>query len=471
MVVKQGRRRAGAIARKIMGALTMCAMAAACGASGDRLPDFENAARRPQGSDAGEIDGGGSPSFGSGGEGGIGDGDLAACASESRHAEPVPVDLYFMLDSSGSMAWRTEQGESKWAAVTAALGAFVADPRSQGLGAGLQYFPIAHAGVPDECKTSADCLGYGPCAVHVCSVGPVLHACDTPFDCAGHGSCVPLGSCSLDGSLCLVGVASSGCTRGECIAVEGAYCENKDSCNVADYATPAVPVAPLPGGADAITASLASRLPTGGTPTSAALEGALAQAAAIAKASPTHAPVVVLVTDGFPTQCAVQDIDGIARMAGTAAAAAPSVRTFVVGVFTPGEEGAARANLDKVAAAGETEHAFLISTAHDVANELVTALNGIRLAALPCAYPVPAPAEGIPDYAKVNVRRVTGSGEKTTLPNVAAAASCDPQLGGWYYDDPASPAKISLCPASCRAIKATPDGEVQIVLGCKTLVK
>src|SRR5262249_37567061 len=75
------------------------------------------------------------------------------------------------------------------------------------------------------------------------------------------------------------------------------------SCNTPDYATPAVEIAPLPGVAQAFTASLAAHAPSTVTPTSAALQGAINHATAWAKAHPGDKTVVVLATDGEPDSC------------------------------------------------------------------------------------------------------------------------------------------------------------------------
>src|SRR6185295_462756 len=46
------------------------------------------------------------------------------------------------------------------------------------------------------------------------------------------------------------------------------------SCTVNDYATPVVPIAPLPGNAGPIGMAIAMNMPSGGTPTAPALTGA-----------------------------------------------------------------------------------------------------------------------------------------------------------------------------------------------------
>src|SRR3954471_6145854 len=58
----------------------------------------------------------------------------AACAGELIQAERVPLDMYVMLDVSGSMldATASDPNVSKWRAVSSALSDFVKDPQSDG---------------------------------------------------------------------------------------------------------------------------------------------------------------------------------------------------------------------------------------------------------------------------------------------------------------------------------------------------
>ena len=84
--------------------------------------------------------------------------DDAACAMNSRKADQIPLDMYLMLDSSGSMTDFIADGKTtKWAAVQKALVAFVNDPDSAGLGVGLQYFPLTQPGAPEVCFASSEC--------------------------------------------------------------------------------------------------------------------------------------------------------------------------------------------------------------------------------------------------------------------------------------------------------------------------
>lgn len=86
---------------------------------------------------------------------------------------------------------------------------------------------------------------------------------------------------------------------------------------------------------------------------------------------------------------------------------------------------------------------------------------------LDCAWKIPVPPVGqVFDKTKVNVE-FTGSGGKSPIYYVADAASCGPQ-GGWYYDDPANPTTIRVCPSTCTVFQADPMGKVDILFGCDT---
>src|SRR5262249_10203418 len=67
---------------------------------------------------------------------GSGSGGSDTCAATSSKAEPVPVDLFIMLDKSGSM-----DQNNKWINVSAALISFFQDPMSAGLSVALRFFP------------------------------------------------------------------------------------------------------------------------------------------------------------------------------------------------------------------------------------------------------------------------------------------------------------------------------------------
>jgi hypothetical protein len=402
----------------------------------------------------------------------------AACAAHTQKAEQLPLDLYVLLDSSASMTEETAAGQTKWDAVRAALTAFLRDPMSAGIGVGLQYFPLTRPGVPGECAVDTDCGASGPCHIlKTCAAPDDIVVCNQNSDCAPGDVCVPLGGCTLTPDFCIPVGTFCGGTRGiprgnTCVGFPG-YCNGRDLCDGAAYATPAVEVAPLPGAANALVASLTQHAPDGLTPTSGALTGAIAHAQTLARANPTHRVVVLLATDGLPSECAPFDIEGVARIAAGGLAATPSISTFVIGVFAPDEQVGAQANLDTIAAAGGTKQSFTINLNQNVTQAFTAALNSVRTAALSCQFKVPAADPGQTlDYYRVNVQFTPGAGQPVTIGNVASKAACDPRKGGWYYDvNPAGgarPENISICDTSCAQLRGDVAGRVDVLLGCKT---
>jgi hypothetical protein len=86
---------------------------------------------------------------------------------------------------------------------------------------------------------------------------------------------------------------------------------------------------------------------------------------------------------------------------------------------------------------------------------------------LDCEYAIPAaPAGQTFDKTLVNVDLLT-NGATENIGYVPDMASCHPDLGGWYYDDPNAPTRILTCPKSCDKIKATTNGSVAVAFGCK----
>ena len=49
-------------------------------------------------------------------------------------------------------------------------------------------------------------------------------------------------------------------------------------------------------------------------------------------------------------------------------------------------------------------------------------------------------------------------------------ANCPANGNGWYYDNPAAPTQIILCPASCTLVEGDMTGEVDVTLGCSTVI-
>lgn len=425
---------------------------------------------------------GGDIGFGGQAAGGSGQGGAEQCAGETATAQPVPLDMYIMLDRSGSMTEATGQASvSKWEAVATGLDSFLTSADSAGIGVALQFFPLNKPGVPDVCTTHAQCGAAGPCLISLCEFETwylgQLTPCDNNNDCL-YDDCIDIGECALNtnyicrsiGQSC--GVDSSGNNLGTCVDMTESYCVDGLSCDAAQYSTPAVAMATLPGAAAALNQEISGQSPFGNTPTYPALQGAVGYALSYKAENPTHAVVAVLATDGMPTQCDPLDADSIAAVAQAAYQGDPSVPTFVIGVITPSTPGA-QETMDLIASEGGTGQAFMIDPSGNVTQAFLDALNAIRGNALACEYlvPQPEPPEVI-DYGKVNVEYTApDASEATTILYVGSEGACDATSGGWYYDvDPSQgdPTTILMCPATCTQLQG--GGDLVIRVGCETVI-
>ncbi len=368
-------------------------------------------------SSGGSANGGGDPTGGggfvsSGGSGVGGNPNINACAKQTTGGELVPLDLYFMVDKSGSM-----QDNGKWTNVTSALKQFVSLPDAAGIGVGLGFFGVPPSKPPPaSCTDNSQCGEYGPCL-------PGFNMCTG--------------------------------------AVGGA-----DSCDYNDYVTPKMTIANLPASAPQFAAEVDKMSPNGSTPTTQAIRGALTYAHDWATKHSDHLTLVVFATDGEPAGCPNSNSLDAAAKSAAQAWQAWGIKTVVIGVGT--ELGA----LNAIAQAGGTNKAILVDAGSgNTAKDFLAALNELR-SYVACTYQVPKPPPGQTlDFSQVNVQITPPSGQPSFLGQVADAGACG-TTGGWYYDNPAAPTKILLCDSTCAGIKQgqTPSTstKVEVVLGCQT---
>jgi hypothetical protein len=328
------------------------------------------------------------------------------CNAETRVGKRVPVDLHFLVDSSGSMA-ELVQGGTRWSLVSDALVSFMGDPRLVDTAVGISYFPMA---APPTC-TIAD---------PGCLCIPIINLCFANFG---------------------------------------------GSCEVADYAQPAVPLA-LPSNPAAVVSNIMAHQLAGGTPTRPAVEGALQYLSQWASQHPERRSVLVLATDGEPTGCDPNTPQSIATLVAQALAGPHAIRTYVIGVGTE------LVSLNLVAQAGGTGQAFLVDTGGDVAKVFGDALESIRGVASTCDFTIPA--EGTDGKTvnpkKVNVRYTPNGATASVLLGQTAmgdAANCG-AAGGWYYDNPSAPTLIKLCDTTCQSLG---QGSIDVEFGCDTVVQ
>jgi len=306
--------------------------------------------------------------------------DGEECTGASVEAQPVPVDMYLIIDRSSSMVDRvTESGQTRWAAVTEAVRQFVQSPDAAGSGAGVQFFPASRFGDDD----------------------------------------------SID-------------------------------CDASQYATPNVAIGPLPDVGDDIVTAVEGAAPNGFTPTSAALSGAIDYAKTWATDHPDRATVVVLVTDGYPTQC-TDNVDEIAEIARAARETEPRVSTFVVGI---GGEW----NLAAIAQGGGTIAPYIVSDA-TVTDSFLEALHNIAATPLSCDFELPEPPPGQElDLDLVQVVYEPAEGDAEEIPRAHSSSDClVSEHGGWYYTPVDEPERIRVCDCNCRRFGA---GRLTATIGC-----
>ncbi len=471
------------------------------------------------GSGSGIMVSGGASGSASGGAAGL----SAECGGDDFDAELLPLDLYVMLDSSGSMLDEAND-TTKWQAIQSALERFLGDPASAGIGIGLQFFPLESPDAPETCQSNADCGTFGPCLQKFCQgAGPGFYWCDSNAECittdnVDLGPCVPLTYCwsllttanpvpalchdDADCGLpddCVTFNECSENTNYACREVGAtcrtstdeefgtcqrfdpiSQCAHTTDCRAPTYATPAAEIAALPAAAPALGDVIMAKEPDGNTPTAPALEGAIAHARAWATAHPEHKVAVLLATDGLPTECIADPagdpsgITGVAAVAAAGVTSSPSISTFVIGVFSPQDlADGAEDNLNQIAMAGGSDQAFIVETNRDVEQDFLEALDEIRGMRLPCEFQIPKGNGNSPAFDQVNVI-YSARGDQTYLYYWPSEAACDPDTGGWYYDvDPTAgiPTKIIACPASCTEFQGAADAKVSIRLGCATVVK
>lgn len=363
------------------------------------------------GGQPGGTAGAGGASSGVGGVAGPVEGP-GTCADQVANAQPTPVDLLLLLDTSGSMNEPVSDtggflGTTKWDTVRTALSSFVMDSKSAGLGVGVQYFPSVSGGFfvdltaackPDSYKTPA--VAIAPLPGNAVAVGNAIRARqpngNTPTNYA------------LNGVL------------GYLHTYQAAHLDHR----------------------------VVLVLVTDGLPNSCTM------------------------TSSGSMEADPAEVAAIVKQLNSSAAEMPPINTYVVGIFAPAEKASAGPVLDQMATAGGTDKPFLLNVSADLTTSLVDALNAIRGQTLPCEFTIPPPKTGAIDFSKINVEYKGTSGNQDVL-YVGDASRCDAQAGGWYYDsDPAkgTPKKVIMCGATCQKFKADAMGTVELHFGCKTKV-
>lgn len=347
--------------------------------------------------------------------GGGGGGNFMECAGDVSAAQPIGLDMYVVLDRSGSMEEGAPEDtpgdcmvsladaptvQSKWCLATHALAKYFGSAAAANNRASLQYFPLE--GEEDE---------NAPCATG----GMIMQ--------------------------------------------------------------PEVPLSPLPVAAatDALVNSLNAADPGGdGTPIEAALRGMTSFTAA--NRDGNRVMIGILITDGEPNGC-LEDPAMLGQIL-AAHLQATSLKTFIIGMNGASNEtleqialgGGAPPHMDFCGAGAPTPCHYWNVGAGDPA-AFASALQQIQLsAALPCDFDIPPPPDTQDlDPNLVNVT-FTNLGVANVLSRVNDVTACTGD--GWYYDNIDSPTKVQLCPTTCTTAEmAGQDAKVDITFGCETILQ
>ena len=123
---------------------------------------------------------------------------------------------------------------------------------------------------------------------------------------------------------------------------------------------------------------------------------------------------------------------------------------------------------DLITTSGGTRGVICNNDWTQVFNDITAAV--IAGSQVSCELNVPSPAQGTLDPNQVNVKyQAGGQPPGITLPQVPTANDCTGS-GGWYYDNPSAPTKITLCPATCSEVQADANANVSVELGCATQI-
>lgn len=411
-----------------------------------------------------------------------------ACLTEARAAERRKVALYVMLDSSASMEERVGNADgtgllgSKWDSVQRAIRSFMIETLDSDLSMGLQFFPLAKPGSSFLCESHNDCgRDGGPCFLTTCRLGDTITLCTRDSDCPGiDNECVEFGLCEnsdpVRPTACILGGGNCGQGLGRCQDFERT-CTNATDCDPERYAAPAVEIGLLSETFDDVDRALSGHTPEGLTPSGPALSGAIRHAREWAAAHQDHTVVTVLATDGLPSPCGADpdaEPDPLEQVLDVAASGLDGeypIRTFVIGVFPPGD-GVSINNVNAIARSGGTNQAVLIDPTGAVEDQFLEALRSIRSGQLACQLQLPETNELL-DYFRVNLEFNDGQ-TKTQLGFVNDEAGCAASPNSWHYDvdpDTARPSAIEVCPAVCDQFRSAPEGSINLQLGCATILR
>jgi hypothetical protein len=333
-----------------------------------------------------------------------------------------PVALFIMQDRSGSMVtgFPPPADPNNWNNSTAAITAFVNDPRTQGIDIGLGTFPYGP-------NNTADCNG-SDCGTPVVPIAPLpgnaramiqAMQAQTP---SNPIALTPI-ECGLRGMInqCLTFTANSP-TGEQCVAI----------------------------------------LVTDGTPTQCSGDQALLQQII----ADGRSKGVLTFALGLPG-ADLNQLNAFANAGGTGQAIDVSggSQKFIDALNNIRQ----KVSVTTSHTATSTVTSTVPFTTSQTVSTTVTTPSVISTP-LSCQWGIPAAPTGQTfDPAKVNLQLTPAGGQPTQFGHLESSQDCTRAGGGWYYDDPRQPTKVLVCPQTCDVLKASTGGRVDILFGCATI--
>jgi hypothetical protein len=312
----------------------------------------------------------------------------ASCATDTEQANDRPLDLYILLDQSGSM---TKFAPNRWEPTVAALKDFIGGGRLDGVGVGLNYFPQALG------QTTSDNTD------ETIKCNPATYR--TPA--------VPI-------------ALLPGNAKALVDSIDAHHFTSAESDTVEHYGTPTTQALT---GVYLYLQEYQSQHPDHAVVLLLATDGQ---------------PLIC----GPGHYGKANDPDSVTAAIAAAAMATSPIKTYVVGIGPD----VGNLDAWAAAGGTGQAHAFLVQIDAMAREQFLSTLLSIRNLALPCDFAIPTVSAGPLDPMKVNVQHVLPGTAPVRFTQVPDATMCQPNQSNWYYDNPTMPSRVIACPAACAEL-------------------
>jgi hypothetical protein len=375
--------------------LVLALVAGGCGSQGaaPRGSPKEPDGGAPLGSGAGGSPGTGG--FGAGGstippivlDAALSDGNVS-CAIDTKEAEDRPLDLYILLDQSGSM---TKFAPNRWEPTVAALKDFIGGGQLDGVGVGLNYFPQALGQTTTD--NTDETIKCNPATYRTPAVPIAL---------------LPGNAKALTDS------------------IDAHHFTSAEADTVEHYGTPT-------------TQAL-----TGVYQYLEEYQSAHPDHAVVLLLATDGQPLIC----GPGHYGKANDPNSVTAAISGASVASSPIKTYVVGIGPD----VGNLDAWAAAGGTGQMHAFLVQIDAAARQQFLATLLSIRNLALPCDFAIPTVSAGPLDPTKVNVQHAVPGAPPVRFTEVPDATMCQPNQSNWYYDNPTNPTRVIACPAACAEL-------------------